>query len=102
MKRKVMQNSISYLLMVVFLIIALFTVIKLDGFWKAKDQNRPEEIKRAILNASVQCYALEGSYPPDLSYLQEHYGIQLEPDRYFYLYEVFASNVMPDVEVYEK
>lgn len=89
-------------MLLIVLIITLFTVVGLDHFKAGRSSSQPEEIRKALLDACIQCYALEGSYPPSLNYLNEHYGVILNKDKYFYYYEVFASNVLPDVEVYEK
>lgn len=61
-----------------------------------------EAIIRAIERAAVQCYALEGHYPPDLDYLQQNYGIKLDEDKYHYEYSVFASNIRPYISVIKK
>ena len=46
-------------------------------------------------------HAAEGIYPPDLAYLEEHYGVQVDEDRYTVDYRAFASNLMPDITVLE-
>jgi hypothetical protein len=102
MRDKRASKSVQYILLIVLLIVLAFSVVQMDKFWKVKEQEQPQRIKEAIEKACVQCYALEGSYPPDLEYLGQHYGLVLDHERYFYFYEVFASNIMPDVEVYEK
>jgi hypothetical protein len=53
----------------------------------------------AIERAVMQCYALEGSYPPSLDYLAENYGLILNPDRYVYQYEVVSGNIHPVIGV---
>lgn len=58
-----------------------------------------EALRNAIARASVQCYAIEGRYPPSVQYLEENYGIQIDWDRYYVFYEGFASNIMPDITV---
>lgn len=50
---------------------------------------------------AIQCYASEGSYPPDLDYLVTHYGLILNEDKFIYEYHIFASNVMPDIRVHD-
>ena len=50
----------------------------------------------------MACYAAEGIYPPDLDYLEEHYGLQIDRDRYTVFYQIFASNLMPDITVLEQ
>ncbi len=61
-----------------------------------------EILRTAILRASVTCYAIEGRYPPRLSYLIAHYGVTVDTDRYIVSYDVFADNLMPDVRVLRK
>ena len=55
--------------------------------------------EHAIRRASVQCYAIEGRYPPSVEYLEEHYGIVVDSDKYAVFYDGFASNLMPDITV---
>ena len=38
-------------------------------------------------------------YPPSVEYLEEHYGIQIDRDKYAVFYEGFASNMVPDITV---
>ena len=59
-------------------------------------------IEQTIRKSALQCYAIEGVYPPDLAYLQDHYGLQVNTDNYYVVYEAFASNVPPTINVIEK
>ncbi len=60
------------------------------------------QLEESLRRASVTCYAAEGVYPPNLKYLQEHYGIQIDEERYNVFYDIFGSNLMPDITVLEK
>ena len=60
-----------------------------------------QQLEDAVRRAAVACYAAEGIYPPSVEYLEEHYGVQVNRDRYTVIYDVFASNLMPDVTVLE-
>ena len=42
--------------------------------WREDTAGDQETLKKAIARASVQCYAIEGRYPPSIEYLEEHYG----------------------------
>lgn len=55
--------------------------------------------RRAVTRASVQCYAIEGRYPPSVEYLEENYGVRIDRDRYNVFYNGFASNVMPEIVI---
>ena len=59
-------------------------------------------LRNAVLRSAVQCYAVEGYYPQDLDYLTDHYGLQINHDRYIVTYDVFATNQLPDVQVLQK
>ena len=61
-----------------------------------------QQLEDALRRAAVACYGAEGCYPPDADYLQAHYGIHYDTDRYLVHYEWFASNVMPEISVLKK
>ena len=67
------------------------------------DRNRLEEgrihLEDVLRRTAAACYAAEGIYPPDLDYMRRHYGISYDSEAYTVIYEVFASNLMPDITV---
>ena len=63
------------------------------------DQEGAVTLRSANDRASVQCYAIEGRYPPSVQYLEENYGIEIDRSRFDVFYEGFASNIMPDITV---
>lgn len=87
----------------VLLTLAIFLII-FFGLRQADTSSRAEGLrvlKEGILNAAVRCYAVEGSYPDDLSYLEERYGVFIDTTKYVVHYDVFASNMLPDITVIE-
>ena len=60
---------------------------------------RQEILERAIKKAVIHCYALEGFYPQDISYLEEHYGVLIDHKRFIVFYETMGTNVFPDFRV---
>lgn len=70
----------------------------LDSGRQAEDLRQLEDTLR---RACVACYAAEGIYPPDVAYLEEHYGLQVDEERYTIQYDIFAENLMPDITVLE-
>lgn len=95
-KREIAVVCIATMLIVIF----IYSGSKQTSSHTADEQQRivEEAIKRAV----VQCYAIEGMYPPDMAYLEEQYGIQIDEKKYIIHYEVFASNIMPDITVLRK
>lgn len=61
-----------------------------------------QQLEESLRQTSVACYAAEGRYPPDLAYMEEHYGLLIDRTRYDVFYDVFAENLMPDITVIEK
>lgn len=63
------------------------------------DTKAMENLERAIAQASVHCYAVEGMYPESLEYLKEHYAIRYNEKKYVVKYEVIAKNLRPQIRV---
>ena len=80
------------------LLVGVFAVGALSFAGKA-GQKGEESLRRAVTRASVQCYAIEGRYPPSVEYLEENYGVRIDRDRYNVFYNGVASNVMPEIVI---
>lgn len=89
--------------MLVFLVVFFgLSVYGINGFDQSSEMERVKIIEDSIIRAAIQCYAIEGSYPPDLAYLEMHYGLILNETSYFYHYEIIASNILPNIAVYRR
>lgn len=69
---------------------------------RTTDAERRQSAEKAITRATVQCYAIEGQYPPNLEYLEEHYGLSVDRDLYIVQYTPIGGNIMPDILVMDK
>ena len=58
-----------------------------------------ELVRDAVRSAVLTCYAVEGAYPANIDYLKEYYGLAYNEDAYLVIYNAFASNVMPSIQV---
>ena len=56
-------------------------------------------IRDAVQRSALQCYAVEGVYPPSLEYLQDNYGLQINTKDYVVVYDCFSSNLPPTIRV---
>ena len=77
-------------------------LLLLEGLSSVSSAAAREEalrLRETVLQDAVQCYALEGFYPEDLNYLEEHYELSYDSKKYVVSYEVIGSNLMPDVTV---
>ena len=80
----------------------IFFVTSLASVDRQQGEEGRQQLETALRRAAVACYAAEGIYPPTVEYLQQHYGVQIEEERYIVFYEIFANNLMPDITVLEK
>ena len=90
-----------FLSVLIFLLVLLLFGAGTISFAKKANANGAETLRSGISRASVQCYAIEGRYPPSVEYLEENYNIQIDRKKYSVFYSGFASNVMPDITVVE-
>ncbi len=85
------------------LFLGIFAIL-LVGLQSAQEESRLEGLRiveESIHRSIVTCYAIEGVYPDTLSYLQEHYNLVVDESKYYVQYEIFASNIMPQITVIE-
>lgn len=88
-----------------FLLCLAFLLFFLKGIQTVDNTTSSEQAKsleKAIRRSVVQCYAVEGTYPPSLDYLKEHYGIFYDSDLFFVDYTSIGSNIMPDITILPK
>ena len=88
--------------LLVFAVAGAALLISLSGYTDSYSDKKLSEVRDTVLSYVAQCYALEGDYPPDLEYLAENYGLQLDKERYIYHYDMYASNILPDVRVFAR
>ncbi|MBR5230124.1 MAG: hypothetical protein IKW01_04625 [Firmicutes bacterium] len=80
----------------------LFFMTAVSNLDDGRQEQAVANLEEAVRRASVACYAAEGIYPPDLEYLEEHYGIQINKEKYVVHYMISGSNFMPDITVIKK
>ena len=61
-----------------------------------------EILENAIERSITQCYALEGTYPADLAYLEQHYGLIYDKEQFFVMYEYIGGNLRPSITIIER
>lgn len=102
-KKKSILGIIKGMLMPCLIIAALVGYSSaLDNLDSGKDAENLRQMEEALRKGCAACYAVEGAYPPNLEYLEEHYGVQVDETKYTVYYSMFAQNLMPDITVLEK
>ena len=56
-------------------------------------------IRETVRRSALQCYVVEGVFPPDLQYLEDNFGLQINTEDYYVVYDCFASNLPPTIRV---
>ena len=82
--------------------VALFFLSAVSRLENDRREAGRQQLETAVRRTAVSCYASEGFYPPDVAYMQEHYGLQFDEETYIIRYERPASNWMPDITVLER
>lgn len=89
-------------IVLVFLLLCVLLFLVLGSSGKDLEEDGAMAIQDAVRRHALQCYVVEGVYPPDLAYLEENYGLQVNTRDYYVVYDAFASNVPPTIRVIKK
>lgn len=83
----------------------LLFVLFYNGITSVSDTNiakQRESLETALNRSIIQCYAVEGAYPPSLQYIKDHYGLIYDEELFFVDYQPIGSNIMPDVTILDR
>lgn len=94
-KRKIFSLIFFVILMLVFLIAV--RSVSSDSL-----DRQQESLETALQRDISHCYAVEGTYPPSLDYMKEHYGLTYDEELFFVDYSPIGSNLRPDVTIIRK
>ena len=94
--KSIIKTCLPFVIAAVLLVITLTSVGNLSGGSRAEEKQQLED---ALRRAALSCYASQGFYPPDLDYITSRYGIQIDNDNFAVFYDIFAENIMPDINV---
>mgnify|MGYP007125814047 CR=1 FL=1 len=87
---------VTVALFALLIALALFVVTALGGQNDAREMNL---LRQSLRRASITCFAVEGCYPPNVEYMETHYGLVVNHDQYAVFYDVFSANIMPVITV---
>lgn len=94
------KRNIISLVIFALVLTALFSMLP-DAQEKGAQEDK-RILKESIERAAIMCYALEGRYPESLDYIKNNYGVLIDEERYFVVYEVLGSNLLFEVTVFER
>lgn len=83
-----------------FAAVVAFFLYMLNNVTGSMESEQLKAMEQAVRRTAVHCYAVEGQYPPSLTYLEEHYGLQVDKTRFVVHYQPVAANLMPNISVF--
>ena len=90
------------LTLIVFALIFGGAVALVQNIGASSETMEEELVLQAVRSAALTCYAVEGAYPMSLDELEHGYGLAYNIEAYIVVYNAFASNIMPDIQVLRK
>ncbi|HKM04730.1 MAG TPA: hypothetical protein VJZ04_09150 [Lachnospiraceae bacterium] len=103
-KRKFVTIYLHKIKLSIITFVALLTLflIGISSVTTTTKEKQLESLETAIHRSVVHCYAVEGTYPPNLTYIEEHYGLIYDKNLFFVDYQSIGSNILPDVTIIVK
>lgn len=99
-KRNLNLYFIGAVILLAFFLLGRYFFMKNNA--EELEKETLQAISTAVQKAALQCYAIEGAYPPDLDYLKENYGLNINTEDYYVVYNAYADNQVPDIRVVRK
>lgn len=91
-----------FLSLCVFLVILFIFMQGLSSLSDSTMRRQKESLENAITRSVTYCYTVEGTYPENLDYLKDNYGLIYDEETFFVDYRIIGSNVLPDITIIEK
>lgn len=98
-KRIFSSFTISIVIFVAIIVLFIYGISAVSNSSVVNDQ---EILAKAIDRDIVHCYCVEGMYPPSVKYMQDHYGLIYDQDKFIVDYEYIGSNIIPKVTIIRK
>ena len=59
-------------------------------------------LEEALMRVAVHSYAVSGYFPESLAYIEENFAVYIDRTRFVVHYEIFATNMLPDIRVFPR
>ena len=92
-------RKLPCLSLLVFAVLLILLIYGVSYISEATVNEQQHSLETALHRSIIQCYAVEGTYPPSLDYLKTHYGLTYDEDPFFVDYTIVGSNLLPDITV---
>ena len=93
------RKILYFLPILAFVLLFVLFVQGVGSVGESTEKKQQESLETALERSLAQCYAVEGCYPSSLDYLETHYGLLYDKDRFWVDYEYYGSNLLPEITV---
>lgn len=87
---------------VIFVSVVVLFIYGISAVSNSSVVNDKEILSEAVNRDIIHCYCVEGMYPPSVKYMEEHYGLLYDADKFIIDYEYIGANIMPKVMIIQK
>ncbi|MCR5596351.1 MAG: hypothetical protein K6G12_10905 [Lachnospiraceae bacterium] len=98
-KANMLRKAVKFLPLIMGVIVIAVFLLGVNYVSESSLEGQQESLEKAISRDVAQCYAVEGSYPPNLEYLVDHYGLTYNEELFYVDYQSIGSNIYPDVTI---
>ncbi len=95
----IFKNAMFYSVLLFVAVVAVI-VIGVRNVGETVADEQLTMLENAVRRSAVQCYALEGSYPVNLDYLKDEYGLYFDEETYVVHYLNIGGNLLPEISVF--
>lgn len=85
-----------------FAVLIVFFFFAVQSISEDTLDRQESSLSDALNRSIVSCYSVEGTYPPSLEYIVNHYGLLYDEDTFFVDYRAIGANLYPDVTIIRK
>ena len=71
-------------------------IVMMGWLGTSRSAEQEKALNTSLERCITNCYALEGFFPPDLQYMEDHYGLSYDKNLFFVDYQPVAANIRPD------
>ena len=93
------KKIVRILPILAFLVVVILFLRGLSSVSDTTSVKQQESLETALSHSIAQCYAVEGHYPEDITYLVDHYGLTYDADTFLIDYVNYGDNLYPEVTV---
>ncbi len=95
----IFKNAMFYSILLFVAVIAII-IIGVRSVSGTVAEEQLIMLENSVRRSAVQCYALEGSYPANLDYLKDEYGLYYDEEKFVVHYLNVGGNLLPEIAVF--